>query len=251
MKKMYIITGASRGIGEALCKQLMMDNHFVIGIARTKNEALIQLAEEKNVPFIFIERDLSKTKELEFLIEEIFQNIPKDLEEIVLINNAGVIEPIGRAEINSPQEIEKSIAINLTAPMILTSLFIKKLEGYQIVKKVMNISSGAGRKPYVGWSAYCSGKAGLDMFSRTVFEEQKNQPYGVKIMSIAPGVIDTSMQEKIRSTSKEVFELVDRFIDYKEKGILLTPDETAQKLIEVMNREHVWESGPIQDIRKL
>ncbi|MFK4998124.1 SDR family NAD(P)-dependent oxidoreductase [Bacillus sp. N9] len=115
---------------------------------------------------------------------------------------------------------------------------------------MINISSGAGRTPYTGWSSYCAGKAGLDHYTRVVAEEQRNNPFGVKIISIAPGIIDTEMQEKIRGTNKEAFEHVDRFIDYKNQGLLSTAEETANKLIQLIEREDFHTMEPILDLRQ-
>ena len=113
----------------------------------------------------------------------------------------------------------------------------------------MNISSGAGRKVYEGWGTYCTTKAGLDHFSRVVAFEQANAEYPVDIVSIAPGIIDTGMQETIRSSNEEVFPLLDQFIDYKEKGLLSSAEGTAEKLIQFMEKEDFQKVGPILDIR--
>lgn len=247
----YIITGASKGIGEALSRKVLDPGHIVFCIARTRNEELLELARTKNAPCTFLEHDLSKTDSLESLLDGIITSFPTDVNSVTLINNAGVVEPIGNSENNTPQDIAISVAINLTAPMILTSVFIRKLMTYKIAKRVMNISSGAGRNAYPGWSAYCAGKAGLDHYSRTIFEEQKNISHGVKVISIAPGIIDTGMQQTIRSTNEEDFKLVQRFINYKENGLLSSPDETAQKLIQLLYKEDIWENNPILDLRNL
>lgn len=247
----YIVTGASKGIGESLSRNLLDPNHVLFCIARSKNEELLQLAKTKNAPCTFLEHDLSNTDSIEPLLEGIFQSFPMSFDSVTLINNAGVIEPIGNTENNDPQEIARNVAVNLTAPIILISTFIRKLKNYSVAKKVMNISSGAGRNPYPGWSAYCAGKAGLDHYSRTIFEEQRNIVNGVKIISIAPGIIDTSMQQTIRSTSEADFKLVHRFIDYKQNGLLSSAEDTAQKLITLLYKEEIWETNPILDLRNL
>ncbi|MBS4217977.1 (S)-benzoin forming benzil reductase [Bacillus sp. FJAT-49711] len=245
----YIITGASKGIGQALCKQLLQENHLIICVARTKSEELIQLANEKNDKLVFLEYDLAKSYGLEALMGEICRHFPEQLQSITLINNAGVIDPIGRTENNDSDAIIKSIAVNLTAPMILTSAFIKQFHKYQIPKKVINISSGAGRNPYTGWSSYCASKAGLDHYSRVVSEEQKNVKNRVKIISIAPGIIDTGMQGRIRASNKKDFELIDRFVEYKNKGMLSSPENTAMKLIQVIESDDFYELEPVVDLR--
>lgn len=247
----YIITGASKGIGLALGKQLLQNNHQLICIARTKNVALEKLAKEEKCPLLYIEQDLAQTNELPTLMDQIFQAIPDDFESITLINNAGIVEPIGKVESHSLEAIANSITVNLTAPMILTSMFINRLENQPVVKKIINISSGAGRHPYSGWGCYCAGKAGLDHFTRVVSEEQANKENGTKIISIAPGIIDTGMQEKIRSVKVDDFELVDKFIGYKENNQLQTADQTAEALIKLIQSPRFFQLDPIADIRNI
>ncbi|GIN74150.1 short-chain dehydrogenase [Bacillus sp. J14TS2] len=247
----YIITGASKGIGFALSKQLLQKDHLLFCISRTKNIELEELARKENCPLHYIEQDVAQTDEIPALMEQIFQAIPEECKSITLINNAGVIEPIGKVESHSPEAIATSISVNLTAPMILTSMFIKRVENRSVIKRIINISSGAGRQPYNGWSCYCAGKAGLDHFTRVVSEEQAKKENGVKIISIAPGIIDTGMQEKIRSVKAEDFELVDKFKGYKENNLLQTADQTAMSLIRLIQSPMFLQMDPIADIRNL
>lgn len=232
-------------------RELLHENHILVCTARSKNDELIELAEEKGVHLAFIEYDLAQTGGLENLIDTMVSYIPGFPESVTLINNAGVIDPIGNTEDNSPGEIERSISVNLIAPMILTSAFIHRLRDKHVPKRVVNVSSGAGRHAYAGWSSYCAGKAGLDHYSRAVSLEQKREPYGVKIISVAPGIIDTDMQKRIRSTNKNDFELVDQFKGYKDKGLLSSPEETAKGLVQLMKHEDFSSVDVITDLRNL
>lgn len=235
----YIITGASKGIGLALSRQLAGEGHAVLGIARSIPEDWPGL---QLFPF-----DLSAPEEIPSLMEQIVEKIPDGADSVTLINNAGTIDPIGFAHQVDPQEAIKSISLNLTAPMILCNSFLKQLEGNRVAKRIVNVSSGAGRNAYKGWSVYCTGKAGLDHFSVCLDNE-----YGdVKVVSVAPGIIDTDMQGKIRESSEEEFPLIDNFKEYKEKGMLSTPEETASKLIGMLQREDFDLLSPILDIRNL
>lgn len=251
MTNVYFITGASKGIGLALSKQLIANNDVLVCVARTKNEELIQLAEQKNCHLTFLTYDLAEATGIDALMGKMIAQIPNkaNVKSITLVNNAGVVEPIGPTEKNDHEKIAASIAVNLTAPMLLTSAFIKQLEADTCAKRVVNISSGAGRKVYTGWSAYCTTKAGLDHYTRVVAEEQRNKRHGVKLVSIAPGIIDTGMQTTIRASNKADFALLDRFIAYKEENLLSTPEETARKLIELMQRDTFHELPEILDLR--
>lgn len=238
--KAYIITGVSKGIGLELAKQLIGAGHLVVGIARTECE----LNGMK-----FIKADLSKTENLESLINEIIEAASENASSFTLINNAGMIDPIGLIGSVSAEEMTNAIAVNLTAPMIISNAFISKLMVFQGSKRIVNISSGAGRNAYEGWGTYCATKAGLDHFSRVVALEQLKATYPVEIVSIAPGIIDTGMQEVIRSSNADSFPLLERFIDYKEQGLLSSAEQTARKLISFIGNEDFKEVGPIVDIR--
>ncbi|WP_052131514.1 SDR family NAD(P)-dependent oxidoreductase [Planococcus sp. CAU13] len=233
----YIITGASKGIGLALSHVLAEKGHFVFGVARSFPE---------NWPgtksFVY---DLTESAGIPELMNNILAAVPQDCSKATLINNAGTVAPIGPAGSNPAEEISRSLVLNLTAPMILSGAFIEGTADLSAQKAIINISSGAGRTAYEGWSAYCAGKAGLDHFSRVVQKEYRE----IKVLSIAPGIIDTAMQEEIRGSSEADFPLIDNFKSYKEQGMLSTPEETAEKLVRLMEREDFVNLGTITDIR--
>ena len=237
----YIITGASKGIGFELAKQLSGEGHFVIGIARTAS---------KLDGVKFIEADLSETGNLESLMNEIIAVAPQDTASFTLINNAGTVNPIGLIGTINAEEVSTAIALNLTAPMILSNAFIQTLKEFDGVKRIINISSGAGRNAYEGWGTYCTTKAGLDHFSRVVALEQENAKYPVDIVSIAPGIIDTGMQETIRGSKEEAFPLLEKFMDYKEKGLFSSAEQTAEKLISFIENVDFKTIDSITDLRE-
>lgn len=235
--EVYIITGASKGIGLSLSKILAEKGHQVFGIARSF---------PTNWPGTkSFEFDLVDTFKIPELLQNIFELLSTDCKSITVINNAGTIVPIGFAENNSSSDITKSITLNLTAPMVMTSAFISQAAELSVVKRILNISSGAGRNIYEGWSAYCASKSGLDHFSSCVDEEYKE----IKVMSLAPGIIDTDMQQKIRQSSETDFPLLNKFRAYKEQGLLNTPEETADKIIRLLERTDFEDLNTIADIR--
>ncbi|HSJ37385.1 MAG TPA: SDR family NAD(P)-dependent oxidoreductase [Planococcus sp. (in: firmicutes)] len=233
----YIITGASKGIGLALSKVLAEGGHEVFGIARSVPE---EWPGTKLFPF-----DLLDSSSIPDLVKEIVGKVSSSCNSVTLINNAGTVEPIGFAGNNDADDISKSIALNLTAPMILSGAFIKRAAELPAEKRIINISSGAGRKAYEGWSAYCAGKAGLDHFSLCVDKEYGN----IKVLSIAPGIIDTDMQGKIRKSSEADFPLIENFKEYKKQGLLSTPEDTAEKLVRLFERRDFENLETILDIR--
>ena len=227
MNKVAIITGGSKGIGKALSEIFRKKDFAVFSISRSK----VETNDSGLIPFQF---DVSDLENLPKLMEDVFSKIDlSNLSEIVLINNAGILGHVASAHNMDHKEIRASYEVNVMAPAILSSLFIKKLESASINKSIINISSGAAVSPIKGWSTYCSTKAALDMLTRTIALEQEESENRVRVIAIYPGIVDTDMQVKIRSTKKEHFADVDRFIKFKEDGDLLSAEVSAQKIIDL------------------
>lgn len=238
--EIVIITGASKGIGQELYKQFSEDGALVYGLARTNPEQLERIEEV----------DITDTEKAVAIVKEIVARHQDKANSFTLINNAGVIDPIGLTGSLAAEEVDRAIQVNLTAPIQLINTFIASLEEFAGTKKVLNISSGAGRHAYEGWSMYCTTKAGLDHFSRVAALEQKQAANPVGIVSIAPGIIDTGMQEKIRSSSTEQFPHLEKFIAYKEQGQLSSAEETARQLLRFTKEINFVETETITDIRQ-
>lgn len=249
--KYFIITGTSRGLGEALANQLAAPHHSLFCISRTRNERLIEQVTEKGAHIGYFEYDLSNPEQIEGLFGDIFEKIDTEQSEMIsLINNAGIVRPMKPIEKCSTEEVTNNLQVNLIAPMLLTLAFVKHTLNIATEKRILNISSGAGKNPYFGWSIYCSSKAGLDMFTRCVGVEQTERTYPVKVLSLAPGVVDTEMQSEIRGASKEDFIHLDRFVQLKKEGQLLSPSFVAEKIRDILLAEQ-YEQGGVLDIRNL
>lgn len=247
----YIITGTTRGLGESIASRLISENTVLFCLSRHQNDMLAKKAHEKKCELHFKKIDLTYPDSIPTVTGQIFRRIdPAKVDSINLINNAGIVDPVSPAGKNTPADIERNITVNLTSPAILTSIFIAKTEGFSGRKRVLNISSGAGRKAYSGWSAYCSSKSGLDMYSSCAGQEEKEKPNPVQIVSLAPGIIDTDMQAVLRQTKEEDFSLVGKFRSYKEDGALSTPESTAAKIIDFLHdKMDQCENGSLLDIR--
>jgi benzil reductase ((S)-benzoin forming) len=223
----FIITGTSRGIGKALAENILKGKeNSVTGISR--NQSL----SHPNYKHLSI--DLSDITTLKRFLADIFPKCDK-ADKIVLINNAGIVGQVGKVGNIEDENIERVFNVNLISPAILTNEFIKKYKDLSIQKVIINISSGAGKRPVDGWSSYCSSKAGLDMFSLVIDEEQKLNGYNFKIFSVSPGIVDTDMQTQIRKVSVEDFSEVEKFQSYKEKGNLKEAAKVAEKLLYLLD----------------
>ena len=228
----YYITGTSRGIGKAFAEHLLENpSNQVIGISRQST------IEHANYRHSYLDlTDLNAIADFKF---ELHANAKK----IYLINNAGAlgfIKPIGKLDTST---IIKNYTLNLIAPCVLTNSFIDCYNTVDAEKVILNISSGAGKNPIDGWAVYCASKAGLDMFSRVVDVEQKiraehaqeNIHKRFKIFSIAPGVVNTTMQEEIREAAVEDFSRLQDFVAYKNNNQLAEPKHISQKYFKVLS----------------
>lgn len=223
----FIITGASKGIGEACFTQLQAAGETVIGMARSNP------LEHS----LFEEIDLTDRAKRQGVIGRLLEPYLKKANSFTLINNAGTVEPVGKVGTLPSEAIQQAIELNLTAPIELANEFLNVLADMDAKKQIVNISSGAGRNASEGWGVYCTTKAGLDRFSEVIRLEQQRSEYPTGIVSIAPGIIDTGMQETIRSSDKEGFPMLEKFIDFKESGKLSSPEDTAKRLLEWIQRE--------------
>lgn len=249
--KTAIVTGGSRGLGEALTMRLLSEAYEVFCISRSLNNRLEAHAAQTGGRLHQIRHDLSLLESLDALMASIFAVLdPAGLECLCLINNAGTLAPIKPAGKASSDAIIRNLAINAQVPILLSSAFIGRCASLTARRTIINISSGAAKKPYRGWSCYCSAKAAIDMFTRCAGLEQAAEVSPIRIFSFAPGIIDTGMQAEIRSANPEDFEQVERFRGFKENGSLRPPDEVAAKVIALLENDSL-QTGLVLDIRDM
>ena len=235
-----IITGGSKGIGKALANKYASENYKVYSLARTSSQL-------KNIENTSV--NLSNLLETETTFTTLLKEIiVKEITSITLINNAGRLGEISNLENLKANDISKSIQLNTTAPLILSSLFIKLTQELTCKKQIINISSGAAKSPYQGWAVYCASKAALDMMTRAISAEQSEVENGIKCVSIYPGVVDTNMQSQIRSTNESDFKSLQRFVDLKKNNELYTPKFVSDTIYKI-DTENLLESGDVIDIR--
>jgi benzil reductase ((S)-benzoin forming) len=241
--KFALITGASKGIGKELALTYSKLGWKVVVISRTKGDLPLSIKQ--------LQADLSNTDSLKNAFKLAFAEVEiTTINRFTLINNAGRLGEIANIENISEDDVSKSIQLNLSAVIQLSSLFIEKLKNIKAVKKIINISSGAASYPYSGWSVYCASKAGVDMFTKTVALEQQKVKNPVSCIAIRPGIVETDMQRQIRKTSKKDFISVDKFIDLYKSNSLSNPNDVANKIYQT-DINDVINSGEIVDLRNL
>jgi 3-oxoacyl-[acyl-carrier protein] reductase len=194
--KVIIVTGASRGIGAAAAGALAHEGAAVMLAARDGAMAgkVADGIAAAGGRAHAIACDVSDYAAVERLVTETEGRFG---EVSALINNAGVIEPIATIADSDPAEWARNIEINLTGAYnpirALLPRMIKAGGG-----TIVNVSSGAAIRPLDGWSAYCSGKAGLAMLTRAIMLE--NTANGIRVFGFQPGTTDTDMQVTIRAS---------------------------------------------------
>ncbi|OWY40427.1 short-chain dehydrogenase [Xenophilus sp. AP218F] len=231
----FIVTGASRGLGHALCEALLGDRYFVVGIARRASKGLAELAARYPDNLLAIDADLADGQQAAGAIHAALQQLPlPDCASITLINNAGVVTPIAQAGHYPADQLRQAIAINLTAPMLASDALLSATASLPARRRILNISSGAAIKAYPGWSVYCAAKAGLDHFSRAAAAEQQGKSNPAQIVALYPGVVDTEMQDKIRDSDEAQFPQKPRFDALKSDGALSSPAVAARHIVDYL-----------------
>ncbi|WP_066065716.1 (S)-benzoin forming benzil reductase [Neobacillus soli] len=249
--KYAIITGASKGLGEAIANRLIHEQIAIVSVSRSENVEIKRLAIEKGISYQHHTCNLSLEKEVQEVFMEIAHSIfQKEPEEILLFNNAGVIEPIQTIGNLDQTPIISNIQVNLIAPILITNLFFNKAQVTNTKVQVINVTSGAALRPIEGWTVYCSSKAGLNMFTQTAALEQAAMKTNNTIIAFSPGIMDTNMQETIRSSSKEAFKELEKFKDFKENNLLLKADVVADALVDLVLGGKV-ESGKVYNVNEL
>ncbi|MCG8475739.1 MAG: SDR family NAD(P)-dependent oxidoreductase [Cytophagales bacterium] len=223
----YFITGTSKGIGKALVENLLIqEENYIIGASRT--------CSIHHPRYQHIHLDLANPKQVINHLPKLFR-IPENARFACLINNAGTLGEIGPMGSLEPNRLQKAYQLNTITPALLANSFIQTFSAWQIKKKIVNISSGAGRTPYDGWSTYCSSKAALDMMSQVIACEKQNASSQLHIQSIAPGIVDTLMQKEIRDTSNDRFSNRKLFLELSENNRLISPEKAASRILNAMN----------------
>jgi benzil reductase ((S)-benzoin forming) len=242
-----ILTGASRGIGAAMARGLAKPGTRLITLARREDPELAAYARSQDAQLEQLSVDLSDLNAVETAAQRICASLPRDASRYLLINNAGTVHPIaGTDALVDGVAITAAFNLNVSAVMLLTARFLAAVEDLKADRRVLNISSGAGRNPNAGWGVYCATKAALDMYSRVVKAEQGAD--GARIVALAPGIVDTDMQVAIRSSDPESFPALAKFQEFHATGKLSSPANVASRILAYLDRED-FGTTEIDDIR--
>lgn len=223
-----IVTGHSRGLGAALAARLLEQGIPVLGLSRAGHPALAERFPER---LREARLDLADTAALlDWLDQPQLAEALSGVERVFLINNAATLQPVGPLGTQDGATLARAVALNVAAPLLLCNAVAAASPAAR-ERRLLHISSGAARTAYPGWSVYCASKAALDQHARACALD--NLP-GLRIASLAPGVIDTGMQAEIRSTPLQAFPLRPRFEALQREGQLSRPDDCARRVIDYL-----------------
>ena len=244
-----ILTGASRGMGLAMVRQLLQPGHTLLTLSRTPNHSLSADAAAAGATLVQWSVDLADASAVAARLSAWLAAQPQGaFAAATLINNAGVIPRIGPLSEAEPDDLAHALRVGLEAPMALTAAFLHATAAWPVPRKVLNISSGLGRRAMASQAGYCAAKAGMDHFTRCLALEEALKPDGARVCSLAPGVIDTDMQVQLRGAASTAFPDVGNFIGLKDKGLLSSPDGAAAQVLGYLDRAD-FGANPVADVR--
>lgn len=233
-----LITGASRGIGAALVRSAP-EPARVVGLSRGAPPA----------PAVHRPVDLSGPAGWDEAARCFADEVARGgFDRIVCFHVAATLDPIGFAGEIDPTEYRDAVLLNSASPQVLGDAFLRAVGGLDVDRHLVQLTSGAARSVYEGWSHYGAGKAAVDQWVRDVGAEQQRRG-GVRVVSVAPGVVATAMQERIRRTDPRQLPSVQKFVDLHEHGELVPPDDVATRLWSLLDRP--VENGAVLDLRNL
>jgi NAD(P)-dependent dehydrogenase (short-subunit alcohol dehydrogenase family) len=246
-RPLTLLTGASRGLGLALAEALLARGHEVIAIARRPTE----IAAAAHGPGRLESWSLDLAQPLQAaarLSAWLNERGAAGCTAVTLINNAGVVSRLAPLSESTAEDLSNALRVGLEAPLLLSAAFLRATAGWGVPRKLLLISSGLGRRGMAGSGAYCAAKAGLDNLARALALEEAGTPDGARVVSLAPGIIDTDMQVQLRAADPALFPEHDRFVGFKTGGQLDSPAQAAAKVLKFMDRDD-FGSQPVADVR--
>lgn len=238
-----IVTGHSQGLGNEIARSLLAKDVHVLGISRGSAPTLNQ-----QFPGQFQEVSLNfacADEVSQWLGSGAMETFFSGCNTAILVNNAGVVKPIGAPGTLGNDVVAQAVQVNVTVPLMFANQFVLATADLTD-RRLAHISSGAGHTPYAGWSTYCATKAALDMHARAV---ALDNIAGLSVVSMAPGIIDTAMQATIRETEPGQFPKRDQFRQLKEEGHLASPEQVGGKLADYCLSEN-FGTEPVDDIAR-
>jgi benzil reductase ((S)-benzoin forming) len=232
--QLALVTGTSSGIGAAIADILLKEGWTVVGMSRTP-------ADFDNPRYQHVQVDLGKLELLTEIADNKLKPIVEDgrWQRTGLVNNAGAVGALRPMEKTDPLQLARVLAVNTVAPVFLMG-FVVRVAPPATPLRIVNVSTGAAVRPLPGLADYGSSKAALRMAGMTLAAELKSddRPGGaranVAILSYEPGIVDTAMQEEVRSPQSPWNQ---RFLEFYEQGKLEPPEAPARDVVDFLGSD--------------
>lgn len=254
--RLVILTGASRGLGAAMAEQLLRAGTVMLCLSRGQHPTLAAQAAAAQVQLEEWPRDLADSVAVADEVQAWLSTFDAQrFDEAVLINNAGLIGTPGPSDGCPSAELAHTLRVGLEAAILLAAAFMRATAHWRADRRVLNISSGLGRRAMAGSAIYGAAKAGLDHYSRSAALDEAHRAATlgdayrpVRIVSLAPGVIDTDMQVQLRHAADAGFPGRASFEQLHAQGQLSSATDAAQRVLAFLARDD-YGHNPVADIR--
>ncbi|MDZ7857515.1 MAG: SDR family NAD(P)-dependent oxidoreductase [Sphaerotilus sp.] len=207
--RLALVTGGSRGLGRALVTQWQAEGWRVIELSRsapTADSVRVDLAQPAAVA--------------QALAEALVGIDPLSVTELLVLHNAGTVQPLGPASNRPVGEVIDALNVNLVSGITFLATAMGHFQSCPGRKVVAQITSGAAVRAHAGLSLYSAAKAGMDQFMRVVAAEQALQPHPFSTLSLDPGALDTDMQGTLRRAAPEHYPGAAAFAQRHRDGAL-------------------------------
>ena len=220
-----IVTGVSRGLGEALAAAMLARGFAVLGVGRTASGKL------KGKLYHYVACDLARPALMAAAVTPALRKLAgQGPDAVTLINNAAVPTPTGLIGHLDAAEIEAALSTNAAAAVVMADLFLRTFATDAVERRIINISSGAAQTAIAGSAVYSMSKAALEMLTRSIASEHTEPHF--RCVSLRPGIFETGMQAYMRSRDPAEFPSVGMFRGFKENGLLKDPADVAARIVD-------------------
>jgi benzil reductase ((S)-benzoin forming) len=232
------ISGASSGIGAALAATVPFEDAYVVDISRRGGTPGTE----------HLCADLADPACWSPVADDFVRRLSSfDGSRVIFVHNAGTLSPMGPAAHVDAAAYRRNVLLNSAAPQVLGQAFLQAVVPLRCEQHLVMLTSGAARTPYEGWTGYCAGKAAVDQWVRTAALEQQRRATPCRVIAVAPGVVDTPMQEEIRESAD--FPMAPRFRELNANGALTDPADAARGIWSMLGRD--LDNGAVVDLRHL